>query len=197
MNTLIRDLVYAAVGLKRLILFQPGWQSCFDTSYEGVVRSFRAALLALPLYALIQIGIVYMIAGAGQQHPGYPPAFLAADFARIWLLFPVSAALASMMFSRKGQYGLWLNVHNWAVLALLAIQAALVVVHLAGFLPAMALWVFLAIPMRFILLAVHWRIATATLGLSWGAGAGAAAFHIVVDLIAVTALSYALLPSAG
>lgn len=192
MSSFVRDLVYALAGLKHLFLFQDGWRGCFDVSYEGVARSFRAAIPTLPLYALIQLGIVYMIQAAGQSHPGFPPAYLAADFARIWLVFPVSAALAATLFSRKGAYGLWLAVHNWTVFTLIAFQAVLVVIYLAGLMPPEALWFFLAIPMRFILLIVHWRVATATLGLSWGAGAGAAALHIVIDLIAATAIAYAL-----
>tara|TARA_R110002096_G_scaffold23398_1_gene74482 strand:- start:1028 stop:1621 length:594 start_codon:yes stop_codon:yes gene_type:complete len=192
MTTLVRDAVYAAAGLKRLVLFQENWQSCFDVSYEGVVRSFRAAVIAAPIYILASLGLRYMAAELGAPRGSDPVIFQLLDYMRVWLVFPFVAAFAAIFFARRQQFGTWLVVHNWTVLGLFCVQAVVITVYLSGILPLGAAIAFLVGPYHILRLGVHWRVATATLNLSWGAGAAAATLHIVVDLLAITALSYAL-----
>jgi len=195
--SLVRDIVYAGVGLKRLLSFQDNWRECFDVSYEGVTRSFRAAWLTLPFYAFIMLGFVHLVAAYGRVHTGYSPGFLIFEFARLWLVFPIVAAFVCTVFGRKRDYGLWLTAHNWAILAIIALQALLLMVFLAGLLPAEAVAFTLAIPVRILVLAIHWRIATSALNLSWGTGAAAATLHIVVDLLVQTGIGYAFPPPSG
>lgn len=193
--SLVRDTIYAFVGLKRLVSFQDNWRECFDVSADGVLRSFWAAALAIPVFVYVGAGFAHMGAELGAVRPPSRLWLDIVEYARIWLVFPIVAALISLYFSRSAFLSVWLVVHNWAVLALFSIQAIVVTIYLSGVLPMGAALAFFVLPYHFIRLGLHWRVATASLNISWGAGAAAASLHVIVDLLAITALAVLTTPS--
>jgi len=193
--SLVRDTIYAFVGLKRLVNFQDNWRECFDVSADGVFRSFWVAALAIPVFVYVGAGFAHMGAELGAIRNPIPMGLQIVEYARIWFVFPIIAVLISLYFTRSELLSVWLVVHNWAVLALFSLQAIIVTLYLAGVLPLAAALAFFVLPYHFIRLGLHWRVATASLNISWGAGAAAASLHVIVDLLAITALAVLTTPT--
>ena len=110
------------------------------------------------------------------------------QYVRIWLLFPVIAFVVVKVLGLKTGFSAWVVVHNWAVFALLPVQALLWLLAAAGIANAQMLGLLLAL-YQIIRLGVHWRVAAGALGLHWGLAAGAACIPLVIDALIVYGLS--------
>jgi hypothetical protein len=180
MMRLIAEARLALVASWRALTFQQGWKAGFDISLDGLWRSFFAAVLALPLVALI-------LAGAWDAGGTIELGTFAFGYAVSWALFPVAAAAACLITGARSGFVPWVIVHNWAVLWLYALQALFWVLHTAGIFnrELLELAFFLYTYLRIL---VHWRIAYVSLGLPTITSALAAAVPILAAEIAVTLL---------
>lgn len=187
MRAVFADAAAALRGLTRLLGFKPDWRGYFDISVDGVVRSFGAALLALPAYALFVLAANYFVAGNAPQTEAYYTAFEAAlSYLRIWIVFPLVAAFVTVVLGVKHRFAAWLVVHNWTVFALLHVFTLFFVLYAAGLADAAAL----ALMVQFYQLArllVHWRVACAALQLGPLQGAAAAAIPILAEMVVIYA----------
>lgn len=180
MMRLIAEARLALVASWRALTFQQGWKAGFDISLDGLWRSFFAAVLALPLVALI-------LAGAWDAGGTIELGTFAFGYAVSWALFPVAAAAACLITGARSGFVPWVIVHNWAVLWLYALQALFWTLHTAGIFnrELLELAFFLYTYLRIL---VHWRIAYVSLGLPTITSALAAAVPILAAEIAVTLL---------
>ncbi|WP_300544787.1 hypothetical protein [Maricaulis sp.] len=164
----------------RMLTFKEGWREGFDVSLGGFWRSFAAAVLALPLVALIL---------AGGWHAGGTIELgrFAFGYALSWAIFPLAAAAACAVTGARTGFVPWVVVHNWAVLWLYAFQALFWTLHTAGLFTRdlLELSFFFYTYLRIL---VHWRIAYASLGLPTITSALAAAVPILAGEITVTLL---------
>lgn len=190
MRALIGDANAALGGVARMLAFRPGWQKSFDVSADGVVRSFAAALLAAPAFALLVASANHFIAEnpaiqAQAPDAGFTLAEAVAQYLRLWVVFPVSAYLICRLMDLGAGFAPWLVVHNWTVLGLILIQTFFYALYAAGLADAGSLGAVLAL-YQLARLYVHWRVAHGALGVGAGAAAGAASVPIILDLIATT-----------
>jgi hypothetical protein len=177
MTGLIGEARRAVVASWKVFTFGKGWESGFDTSLNGFWRSFLAILLAVPMIVMIHV--------SGQaigREISWADEFLIQGLS--WVLFPVSAAIASYITGARAGFARWVVVHNWAVLWLYFYLFVLWTVFTAGLLPIelMRLGLFAYPYMRVL---AHWRIAYVSLGLPTIASALAAAVPILAIEIAV------------
>jgi len=103
----------------KLFLRDPAALSAFDGSAAGARQSFRAALVALPIYwLLIHIG---PDAIASRRGPLETLFVHAVFYALIWAVWPTVMLRLSRMVDRRERYCLYLAAYNWSMV----VQAAL------------------------------------------------------------------------
>jgi uncharacterized membrane protein (GlpM family) len=119
----------AFTGFSRLLRFDAAFAGCFDRSPSGALRSFGLMLPALPCFAIIvevavaaehDIETVRLLAGS------------AAIFILSWVLFPLCLILVGRVIEREAQAIGVITFYNWLGTTLIAIQAALSLLTLAG-----------------------------------------------------------------
>jgi hypothetical protein len=188
----VRDLVYGVRGVFRMLGFRSGWQSDFDVSSTGILRSFAGVVFALPAFMLLILSVNHYTAGQPQlDNAGIGLLEALLIWVRYWLLFPIIAAVVCRVLGLSSRFGAWLVVHNWTVVVLIHVQAFFWLLHTAGLADQRAL----ASLMQLYLLGrlfVHWRVATASLGVSTMQGAAAAGIPLVVDWILLRLIQYYL-----
>ena len=190
MIALLREANAALGGVAKMLAFRPGWKQSFDVSADGVVRSFAAALLAAPAFALLVASANHFIAEnpaiqAQAPDAGFTLAEAIAQYVRLWVVFPVSAYVICRVMNLGAAFGPWLVVHNWTVLGLILIQTFFYALYAAGLADGGSLGAVLAL-YQLARLYVHWRVAHGALDVGPAAAAGAAGAPIVVDLISTT-----------
>lgn len=163
---------------------KPDFPSFFDVTPAGVVRSYSAAIVGLPVYALIIAAQVHAAAAIGQPLPAEDPTLLRSGltYAYIWMSFPLVAPVLARLAGRGQVFPAWLAVHNWSVLFLLLLQSTVWILYLTGAAnpqTAQAATLRVFVPLSLI---VHWRIACQALGVAWGLGAMLACAHVLVNI---------------
>ena len=124
----------AIYGAWRLALFDPGGMRHFDRSLHGFWRSFQAAILALPLYALlIWIHLAGMHVGGG-----WPRVLLGEGIAYVigWVAFPLAFYYVAPIIDRTDHYLGFIVAYNWTSLIQLAILLPAYGIAALGILPA-------------------------------------------------------------
>lgn len=187
---LLADARNAMIGLARLVSFREGWRPCFDTSTNGLIRSFGAMILAAPAFVMFVLAANYIVSSAGavSAEARYTPLEAIGSYARIWLLFPVVAIGVVSVLGLKHRYVSWVVVHNWAVFALLHLAALLYLLYPAGLADTTALAMLLQLYL-FARLFLHWRVAVSALETGMATGAAAAGIPIILDLLAIYLVS--------
>ncbi|OLF81411.1 hypothetical protein AWH62_01700 [Maricaulis sp. W15] len=172
------------VGALRLLTFRPGGEAMFDVSLRGFWRSFGAILFALPLAALAHLE---------RQHLGTTVSaetyFLI--FFGTWLSFPLTAALAVAIAGARKRYLHWVVVHNWGVVWLYGVIAAILSLEVIGLINAQ-FRDFLFFLYGYLRILVHWRIAYVTLGLPTITAALTATIPAMTSFLVLVAISQAL-----
>lgn len=108
----------------------------FENTVEGFWRSFWAAGVALPAYALL---LVVRNTGATVGVSG-PTAFLihAITYAMDWIAFPFVMFYVARLFDREQWYCRYIAAHNWAVVLQYALMLVVSLLTASGILPAPA-----------------------------------------------------------
>lgn len=194
MIRMLAEAAFAMSGIGRILLFRPDWSDRFNLTERGLARSFGAALIALPVYALMH-AFFWQISPAGT--PVQPLWYFAIDLARLWLLFPVVAALAVMVTGLKRDYAAWLTVRNWSVLAQILVVTLIAATHVAGLTGQVFLAYFFVLFYPVFVTVLHLSIAFAVLRGPWQRVAGAGMIVVLADFVSregMQALATALNP---
>lgn len=145
----------------------------FDTSIEGFWRSFAAAIVALPAYAVL-VGLA-TADYPGEIHWGGVVLVEGIAYALDWFAFPLAAVYLCRWLDRRGRYTRLIVALNWAkvIEAALMVPAALVgSLAPGGVLAAVPVVLFVA------LLVYHWFVTRVALDV----GAGEAALVTLINL---------------
>jgi hypothetical protein len=122
-------------GVVEMLAIRPGWRTRFDVSPSGFVRSFLAAVFAAPFFVLSVAGQNAVYARLAEDPELARPAGFVQGFAiylLMWIYFPVVAHVFTGAFRLRASFTAWVAVHNWTVLFLLLIQAAMGAAVLLG-----------------------------------------------------------------
>ena len=180
MIRLLAEAAFAMSGIGRILLFRPDWHEKFDLSEKGLIRSFGAILISLPVYLLMQ-------AFFGQLAPEtaalYPAWYYLVDLARLWILFPIAAAVAVIVTGLKKDYAAWLTVRNWSVLAQMILVTIVAATAVAGLSGQAAIGIFFVLFYPAFLTVLHLSIAFVVLRGPWPRVAGAALIVLLSDFL--------------
>ena len=106
------ELTRGIYGAYRLARFDPRGMTYFDISVDGFWKSFYAAALILPLYAIL-LAFQY-------QNPvleTHPLRFILVEgigYSIHWTAFPVIMISLVRLFDRVGHYMRFIIAYNWA-----------------------------------------------------------------------------------
>jgi hypothetical protein len=108
-----REVGAALYGAWRLMRFDAGGMAWFDVSITGFWRSFFAAVLVAPGFAVL---LVFNLAGRGGEPVGLGKAIVVwtVAYAVIWAAFPIAAILITRLLRLGGRYIPLIIAYNWA-----------------------------------------------------------------------------------
>lgn len=100
----------------------------FDVSVDGFWRSFSAALVVAPVYALV---LLEQYAALGWPDSGWRAAFAeASGYVAGWVAFPIAAIFLTRLLGLGSRYVALVVAANWSAVLQIALYAALVTVSL-------------------------------------------------------------------
>jgi hypothetical protein len=176
MTLTARETVYSIFGAYRLALLDKSGLNYLDRSPEGAIRSFHAALIVLPAYALLVVlrlwdtlpdvsllrftlveGVAYVIS---------------------WTAFPLIMFYLSRLLDRSGRYFDFLSAYNWSAIIQMGLYLPVVAIPDSGLLPD-GLSEGLVLVVTMLVLIYQWFIARTTLDINGGSAAGI----VLLDMI--------------
>ena len=135
---MITALIDARRGLAGVLLLLAGrrdFHDYFDVSSSGMIRSFIAAAIALPLSAF-SAGVANAVAVSAEGgEPPYAFTFVVARWLVAWVYFPPLAALLTRVIGRNEAFAPWVVLNNWTHLLIVILQALAFALVLAGATP--------------------------------------------------------------
>ncbi|MCH8808927.1 MAG: hypothetical protein IH993_03710 [Proteobacteria bacterium] len=175
-----RDIVYGIYGAWRLARRDPGAMTYFERTVEGFWKSFFAAVIVAPGYALIllfDLSHVEIEAGALRIFLVQSCAFVIG-----WTAFPVAVHHVCEVIDKKEAFIGYVVAFNWGK-----------VIQIAVFLPAIGLiatgilseetGLFVRWIVSLLILGYMWLIARTALGVSAMGAVGFVVLDLVIDLI--------------
>ena len=175
------EAMRAIYGTLRLALLDRRGLDCFDGTVESYWKSFNAAVIVAPAYALL---LALGLAAAGA--PGGWLAFIAVQtlaYVVSWVAFPLVMIYVCDRIGRFDRYLRYIAVHNWSHVLRVALLL-LVTILSQGLLGGRALLVIVA---TLAILFYQWFIARSALEIT---GGGAAAI-VGLDLMITFAINLA------
>ena len=158
-HSLSRDSLAAASGVWRLLRFDPTWSERFDLTRLGLVRSFFAQILVLPLVVMFAVLTERADTGAVTQNLVWRT--ILSDVIGV-VGYPLIVALIARLLHLK-RWGAFIAVLNWADLIFGLIFAALSALTLLGEQGLMVLriiWLLILAPIQILF---TWRAARETM----------------------------------
>jgi hypothetical protein len=178
-----REIVRSIYGVWRLARADPGGMAYFDATEEAFWRSFRVAILLLPLRWLalaLQVGV------AAADAPW--ARLLAIDliaYAIGWMAYPVAAHYLVMALGREREYVGYIVAYNWSSMLTAPFQLVVLGLVLSGLLPVFLLHI-VWVAMWAAVFLYAWFIAKTALR----TGAWQATGFVVIDALLLYLLIY-------
>jgi len=174
----------ALVGAFRLAKGDRGGLSCFDRSLDGFWRSFRAAVIAYPLYLML---LMMRVTIAEWERSGgfYIIGVETIAYVVAWVAFPLAMLTVTRWIDRSHRFFDFMVPYNWsqlpqsALFVLVGLQAEGQAVSAQ---PAQVIEIAAAIAV----LAYEWFVARVALETT----ASAAALVVLVDLVLGVLISH-------
>jgi hypothetical protein len=129
-----RELIISLYGAWRLARLDPRGFACFDASAEGARRSFWAAALVAPLYA------VMLVAGSHGDHDDTLRYYVVETIAYsiTWTAYPVLAEWLTQLLGCRERFEGYLVAYNWSMVVQNAAILPVAILAALGALPAEA-----------------------------------------------------------
>lgn len=176
----LREIVASLYGSWRLAHFDRTGMAYFDKTIEGFWRSFFAALLIAPLYA-VMLGLRY----GAEGEPGDPMHYgliEAISYLISWLAYPVVMLSLTEALDCRDRFIGYMVAYNWALVlqnCLLIPIATLNALHVFGPDIATVLWLAAVIAVIVYL----WFIARTGLGVQSLTAVGIVSVDILLSLL--------------
>jgi hypothetical protein len=175
-----REVASSLYGTWRLAHFDRGGMAYFDASVDGFWRSFFAALIVAPLYA-VMLGLRYAAAG----EPGDPVHYgliEAVSYLISWFSYPVAMHALTGLLGCRDRFLGYMVAYNWS---LVLQNAVLVPIAMLNALQAMGpdaagvLWLVAIVAV----LAYLWFIARAGLDVPPLTAVGIVSIDVLLSLL--------------
>ncbi|MBV9551655.1 MAG: hypothetical protein JO032_02565 [Alphaproteobacteria bacterium] len=175
----------ALIGALRLARADPRGIVCFDRSEEGFWRSFRAGMLAYPLYLILLSFPLQIGDAAAQIDAGRYFAAETIHYVISWVAFPLLMLPLVDRLQRSERFFLFMTAYNWCQVPQTVVFAAVALLGGVGVLSADGM-VIADLIAGLAALLYEWYVARVALAVS----GGRAVFVIVVDIVLAAALSH-------
>jgi hypothetical protein len=176
MTLTARETVYSIFGAYRLALLDKTGLNYLDRSPEGALRSFYAALIVLPAYALLVVLRLWDVLPEVSLL-----RFTAVEgvaYVISWTAFPLAMFYISGLLDRSGRYFDFLSAYNWSSIIQMGVYLPVVAIADSGLVPE-GLGEGMVLVVTMLVLIYQWFIARTTLDISGGSAAGI----VLLDMI--------------
>jgi len=109
----VTEVGRAIYGAWRLMLFDAGGMAYFDTSIDGFWRSFFAAAVVAPAYALFVV-VRFTTAETEVVDPGWLALVKCGAYLASWVVFPAAAVLVTRLLGVTARYIPLIVAYNWS-----------------------------------------------------------------------------------
>jgi hypothetical protein len=171
------EVQLAVGGALRLAVGDRRGLGSFDATIEGFWRSFRAAVIAYPLYLVL---VTLRITEAQWAEVGLARILVVETIAYViaWTAFALLMLQLSRMFDRERHYLAFMVVYNWSQIPQTLLILFVALNRVSGVFPPAAAQ-FAELVASAALLVYEWYIARVALG----ASAPQAAFVVILDVL--------------
>lgn len=124
------EIARGLYGAWRLLLLDRGGAAYFDASLDGVWKSFFAAVLVAPIYALV------MMLQLAELEPTAGPLRLLVIQAEVyvisWVAFPLVVYYLALGIGRRNEYPRYIVAFNWARVLEICIELPYALLRASG-----------------------------------------------------------------
>jgi len=175
----IREIATALYGAYRLAARDPGGMAFFDASIVGFWRSFFAAVLIAPLYAVL-LSVRYRIGLVDAPLERFIP-IEAITYVIAWVAFPLAMVTVCRLMEREKKYLGFIVAYNWAAVLQNGVYLPVAILTVTGGIPANA-GNFLNLILLALILAYTWFIAKTALNIPGPQAAAVVAFDFALGI---------------
>ncbi|HIJ43401.1 MAG: hypothetical protein QF511_12760 [Rhodospirillales bacterium] len=171
-----REAATSLYGAYRLARFDAGGMTFFNITLEGFWRSFYAAVIIAPLFAVL----LFMRFAAGEVavHPMRFAFVEVIAYVISWVAFPLIMVTMAKMLDREKHYLGYITAYNWASVLQNGVYLPLAIMMMAGILPEQAAN-FFGLVVFALILAYAWFVTRVALDVSAIVAAGV----VILDLL--------------
>ncbi len=175
----LRDVVAALYGACRLMRFDAGGMTWFDLSIPGFWRSFFAALLVAPFFAVL-VGM-HFTRGDQPFDPGWAALVMTVAYCLSWAAFPIAAILITRLLRLTDRYIALIVAYNWANVPQIAVILLANLIDAGGVLPGFLGDVLPFAAMVFVLV-YQWFVTRTALATTTATAIGVVFLQLLIDI---------------
>lgn len=184
-----REAATSLYGAYRLARFDARGMTCFETSLAGFWRSFFAAVIVAPVFAVL-LAMRYAAGGVAVDGVRFA-AVQSIAYVIAWVAFPLVMVTVARLLKREERYLGYIVAYNWASVLQNGLYLPLVMAGVAGVIPAEAAGPVSLIALSLILV-YGWFIAKVALDVGAVTAVGLVALDLVlsvfIDIVASSML---------
>ncbi len=151
----LRDVVAALYGALRMLRFDAGGLAWFDVSLPGFWRSFFAAVLVAPAFAVLVA--LQLAARTDPYELGWVIVVSSVAYGIGWLTFPVVAIFITRLLRLSDRYFALIIASNWASIPQMLVFLPAALIDASGILPSAA-GALLTVAATFYVIAYQWFV---------------------------------------
>jgi hypothetical protein len=176
MTLTARETVYSIFGAYRLAMLDKSGLGYLDRSPEGAIRSFYAALIVLPAYAVLVVLRLWDVLPEVSLLRFITVEGLA--YVISWTAFPLVMFHIAGLLDRSARYFDFLSAYNWSAVIQMGLYLPVVAIADSGLVPE-GLGEGMVLVTTMLVLMYQWFIARTTLDINGGSAAGI----VLLDMI--------------
>lgn len=174
------ETALALYGAYRLARFDASGMRFFETTIEGFWRSFFAAVLVAPFYAII---VALELAERIEPYePVWAIVVLVVAYAASWAAFPIVAIFITRLLGLSPRYVPFIIAYNWASVPQTLVYFPVIMISAAHLVPP-ALAEFLLLAAFLYILVYQWFVTLTALETTGLTAAGIVIVQVLLDLL--------------
>ena len=182
-----RETVTSLYGAYRLARFDAGGMAYFDATHGGFWRSFYAAVLIAPFYAVL-FALRYMNESVESGSAHYALINVIA-YVIAWLAFPVVMTAIVRVLDREQRFISYIVAYNWAAVLQNALYLPFAILRESGLVPDGTTGM-LGLIILSVIMAYGWFITRTALEIPANTAAGVVVLDLILSLfVSLTAES--------
>ena len=177
------EIASGVYGAWRMLRFDPRGMAFFDGTVEGFWKSFYAAVLVAPGYAIV----VALHLSADPPATGFLHLLSIEVLAYVvgWLAFPLAAFHLCEWIGKTAGYVVYIVAFNWSKVIQLCLYLPATLINEAGLLPT-GLEPLLDLLVALVIIAYQWFVTKVALGMSGFGSAGFIMLDFAIGLLIIS-----------